>query len=82
VSNDLQAPAEDYRPELLEIRRQLLAAGCQRAVLSGSGSTVLGFPGPGDADRICARWARPDVALQAGRLLGIARPAFADVQFI
>ena len=86
LSNDLQAPAEDYRPELRALCRTLLEAGCQYTLLSGSGSTVLGFPPPGRSSQVMERLASQNrvgasgVTYRCTRLLGLRRPAFADLE--
>lgn len=46
LSNDLEPAAIIMLPRLSEIRRKMLQAGCQKAMLCGSGSTVFGIPDP------------------------------------
>ncbi|MBI3930141.1 MAG: 4-(cytidine 5'-diphospho)-2-C-methyl-D-erythritol kinase [Armatimonadetes bacterium] len=44
VANDLEPAAVELYPELHRLRESMLQAGCVSAVLSGSGSTLVGFP--------------------------------------
>lgn len=46
LSNDLQPAAFELYPELAEIRRAMLQAGCLQAMLCGSGSTMFGLISP------------------------------------
>jgi 4-diphosphocytidyl-2-C-methyl-D-erythritol kinase len=46
TGNDLEAAAEALRPELSELRRRMLQAGCAQARLCGSGSTLFGLLEP------------------------------------
>ena len=41
--NDLEAPVAARHPEIAEAKRALLAAGALGAVMSGSGSSVVGL---------------------------------------
>jgi len=43
AGNDLEAPALTLLPELRRLRECLLAAGCLRVILCGSGSTLCGL---------------------------------------
>lgn len=43
LANDLEPAAESIRPELADLRREMLAAGCRAARLCGSGSTLFGL---------------------------------------
>ena len=43
LGNDLQPAAEELRPELLHIQREMKDHGCSHVMLSGSGSTMLAF---------------------------------------
>lgn len=47
LGNDLQPAAESLRPELVELRREMRAAGCSATLLCGSGSTLFGLLPPG-----------------------------------
>ncbi|MEK6778766.1 MAG: 4-(cytidine 5'-diphospho)-2-C-methyl-D-erythritol kinase [Candidatus Deferrimicrobiota bacterium] len=49
VSNDFEAAWGDTRPEIGEIKRELLSAGARAAGLSGSGSAVFGLFGDAKA---------------------------------
>ncbi len=49
VSNDFEAAWGDTRPEIEEIKRELLSAGARAAGLSGSGSAVFGLFGDAKA---------------------------------
>lgn len=54
--NDLQAPVEGRHPEIREARERLLAAGALAALMSGSGSSVVGLAsGPSHAREIASR---------------------------
>lgn len=46
LKNDLYPAAQALRPELISIRKTLLAWGCQAAQLCGSGSTVFAMLNP------------------------------------
>lgn len=43
IHNDFEIPVFLKHPRLREFRDELLAAGCRNAILSGSGSTLLGI---------------------------------------
>ena len=79
LSNDLQPAAEAYRGELVGVARALREAGCLSTLLSGSGSTVLGFPPPGGSDAVLAALP-PGLTCRATRLCGRARPDFAGLE--
>jgi len=62
LGNDLSPAAEDLRPELGDLRRRMLQAGCSAAMLTGSGSTLFGLLPP-----------ELDPAPVAARLQGLGR---------
>ncbi|MEX2441073.1 MAG: 4-(cytidine 5'-diphospho)-2-C-methyl-D-erythritol kinase [Pontimonas sp.] len=55
LHNDLEAPARDLRPELSTTLDDVHSAGALRAMVSGSGPTVLGFAKDADHARAIAR---------------------------
>jgi 4-diphosphocytidyl-2C-methyl-D-erythritol kinase len=56
TGNDLEAAAEALRPELSDLRRRMLQAGCAQARLCGSGSTLFGLLEPGcDPEPVATR---------------------------
>ncbi len=56
TGNDLEVAAEALRPELSDLRRRMLEAGCAQARLCGSGSTLFGLLEPGsDPEPVAAR---------------------------
>jgi 4-diphosphocytidyl-2-C-methyl-D-erythritol kinase len=68
VSNDFEAAWGNARPEIGEIKRELLSAGALAAGLSGSGSAVFGLFGGAKA----ARDALGKLSLNGGRRFFVA----------
>jgi 4-diphosphocytidyl-2-C-methyl-D-erythritol kinase len=73
LRNDFEEAWEPVRPEIGEIRRDLLAAGALGAGLSGSGSAVFGlFASEGAAREARGRLPRGNGG-EAGRRVFVAR---------
>ena len=75
--NDLEPVVFARHPELAALKQQMLAAGAQAAVMSGSGSTILGVaPSAAGARAIATRLAaaNPSVAVHA---VGLYEPGSA-----
>jgi 4-diphosphocytidyl-2-C-methyl-D-erythritol kinase len=72
MENDFEAALARSHPILAEVKAQLLAAGAETALLSGSGSTVFGlFPTEASAVR-----AKAALAATQGQALYVARAGF------
>jgi 4-diphosphocytidyl-2-C-methyl-D-erythritol kinase len=71
LRNDLEAAVEARRPEIRQIRRELMAAGPLAARMSGSGSAVFAlFSSAAAADRAATLVARPGRHVVVTRTLG------------
>jgi 4-diphosphocytidyl-2-C-methyl-D-erythritol kinase len=74
MENDFEAALTRSHPILADVKAQLLAAGAEAALLSGSGSTVFGlFPTQASASR-----AKAAMASSQGRGIYVARAGFAS----
>ena len=73
LRNDFEEAWEPVRPEIGEIRRDLLAAGALAAGLSGSGSAVFGLFASAGAAREARGRLRRGNAGEAGRRVFVAR---------
>ena len=81
LCNDLEPAAEDYRPELALIRQRLQEAGCSRAMLSGSGSSVLGFlADDADGEAVVKELGRDGLQVRLARLVTSGRPDTAELE--
>jgi 4-diphosphocytidyl-2-C-methyl-D-erythritol kinase len=78
LANDLQPAAEKLWPELSRLSEQMSLCGADRVLLSGSGSTLLGFTS--DPDRLRGQLAEQGVCALASRIQGLGRPAVAALR--
>jgi 4-diphosphocytidyl-2-C-methyl-D-erythritol kinase len=64
VSNDFERGVEAVVPDVARLRRRLAALGARAAVMSGSGSAVVGiFASRAEAEQAAGKFRSPDVAV-------------------